>query len=148
MGLLCGTPTKVAPTSVTSRSCSCGWGGGVQFLGLSTDVGLLVTSKRLLLYVISVLCLCTSPSPAPGRIRSEPVSGVLGSLRSRGWAGAKSMPPLSLLYILAGGRSKPGLGETTCGLLLQLAGCPGPGKRAVRHCRLKSAGEPSCSLTV
>ena len=91
-----------------------GWGG--QFLGLRTDDGLLVTSTRLLLYVISVLCLLISPAPALGPILSESVSEVLGSLRSRGWAGAKSLPPLSLLPILATGCPKPGLRETMCGL--------------------------------
>lgn len=44
---------------------------------------------HLLLFVAPVRCLRTSP--AAGSVASQPESGVLGSLRTRGWAGAESL---------------------------------------------------------
>lgn len=70
-------------------------------MGLGAAEALQVTSTRLLLYVASVLSLYLFSSCTQPRIRSQPYSGVLGSLRTRSWADAESPPPLSLLPILA-----------------------------------------------
>lgn len=75
-----------------------GWG---HSLGRGAAKPLSGTSPRRLLCVTRVLGSPHHSSPGTrALVHSQPESGVLGSLRTRSWAGAESTPPLSLLPLL------------------------------------------------
>ena len=158
-------PFSEAQLPIQPGAVSAAAGSGVEAVAGS------VSSTLPLLFVARVLGsphLSSPCSRAP--VYSQPESGVLGSLRTRGWAGAESSPPRSLLPLLAAwphpawpshsapeARGLRGLRGAACSACAHAfcsncfpnqaakpgSCCRGPGKRGAWALRLESIAAPS-----